>query len=220
MVEESPGWLRSGVKGGPPKHGPYADCTPAGDGKRYYVRLNEEGRRALEAYLARYPYPAAMFRTLYPRLHHALSLELAEEDINAVCLQGVVQTFLRYDPTRAKITTAVAYGIRGAATDAARRLKRRVKETSLSPFWGRTDDGPGAEPEATAEVAPDRELLLSLMDRARLRRRERLILFARARGDKLHEIASCYGLCKERIRQIECVALEKLRNAAKEGGEM
>ena len=53
----------------------------------------------------------------------------------------------------------------------------------------------------------------SIFDRAtNLTDRERAVLLARAAGERLKTIGDRYGLCRERVRQIEAIAVAKIRH--------
>lgn len=78
------------------------------------------------------------------------------------------------------------------------------------------DDGPSAEDDAAD--ASRSALAHRLLAAAPLTDRERMVVEARFFADPeetLQEIGDRIGICKERVRQIEAVALRKLRDAAK-----
>jgi hypothetical protein len=126
-----------------PAHGPYAEAWFDERVQIHRVRLTEEGKEKVADYLCRYPHPIALLISMWPTTYRAArAARLSNEEIDSLCLEGVVQAFTRYDPTRgAAIGTAILWGIRATVGNAIRHARRRLSHFTL----GQKSIGNGAE---------------------------------------------------------------------------
>jgi DNA-directed RNA polymerase sigma subunit (sigma70/sigma32) len=79
---------------------------------------------------------------------------------------------------------------------------------------------PDERAEADFERVFKRDLIARLLERARLTRLERAVVEGFAQGDNHAEIARELGVSRQRVEQALKSALNKLRNAAIELGEL
>jgi len=79
---------------------------------------------------------------------------------------------------------------------------------------------PDGRAEADFEAIFKRDLIARLLERARLTRLERTVIEGFAQGDNHAEIARELGVSRQRVEQALKSALNKLRNAAIELGEL
>jgi len=79
---------------------------------------------------------------------------------------------------------------------------------------------PDERAEADFEAVFKRDLIARLLERARLTRLERTVVEGFAQGDNHAEIARELGVSRQRVEQALKSAINKLRNAAIELGEL
>jgi RNA polymerase sigma factor (sigma-70 family) len=185
--------------------------------------LTEEGRKVLGEWMVKYPHPIQLLVAAWPALFsRAIDAKLTEEEIDSACWEGIARTFVRFNPERASLKTAAAWGVRGAVCDAIRAVEYRKKEYGFSHRWcvhtnKQGDTWSSDEPEMPVEESDldKREYVQALIDLADLSEREEEVLRLRFwSGWSLQEIATGYSISKERVRQVEAAALEKLEVAA------
>lgn len=196
-----------------PVTGPYASAARDAARGGWLVRLTDAGRDALADWMVKYPHPIGLLRSAFPRLYRAArSAGFADDEIDATCMEGIVRGFVRFDPTRGQIQTAVTWSVRGAVNDLLRVNAKYAADVPASAAWVRGADAPSAEPAApeTDPFAPESvvSMFQVLTVRERYAVRQRVIEHV-----KLETIGRKLGVTRERARQIIEVALRKIRDA-------
>jgi RNA polymerase sigma factor (sigma-70 family) len=155
------------------------------------------------------------------------------EDAFAIALAEMYVMVPKYDPDRGRLTTLVMNALKHRIF----RSIQPVVDTAGIKQWRRTPAGwqrTGCSAGSFVDVfgretwdtcdqvqsgahdrANDRIDAVELLARVDLSERERLVVSRRCFGDKLTVIARELGVSRERVRQIEAGALNKLRKAAK-----
>ncbi len=221
------GMAMPGVRACGPVHGPYAETWYDQADQVYRVRLTEDGKARVGDYLLRYPNPIALLISLWPATYRAArAAHFSEEEINALCLEGVAMAFVRYDPTRgAAIGTAIAWSIRAAVGTALRQASRATShiESGQIPLASQVENGAecrGQEvlgnvcsPTMESEHAEDLHHYLALVNLSANERYVLMLRFGLANGLPLSNAAVGWamGLSAERIRQLLDRAIRKIR---------
>jgi hypothetical protein len=208
-----------------PVVGPYGRCwrDKTELGARWRVCLTDEGRAQVEAYLAKWPRPAALLKARFYPLYRGLrDSGVSEEEINAVCLGAVVAAFIRYRPgAGAKPSTVVAWAVRG---DCQRELEKRVgvigrewpASNLLSP---QTDhDSPAVEPgredpEPIEPVEPSPGPLFERLPDVLTPGQVKVLTLLYVEDLSYSQAGEVLGRSKELVRQIREAALSQLRRA-------
>jgi RNA polymerase sigma factor (sigma-70 family) len=219
-----------------PVHGPYAEAWYDEQERAHRVRLTSEGRAKVADYLNRYPHPIALLISMWPSTYRAArAANLSEEEIDALCLEGVALAFVRYDPTRgASIGTAVTWSIRASVGAAVRSARKESIQSAPCPptIENRNErylNNPGdfelstAEGIVAGECSPTSdsecaEEITRYLSQANLTAQERYVLILRfglTRRSPLSTTAIGFamGLSTERIRQLQEKAIRKIRRA-------
>lgn len=207
---------------GRPSHGPLGETTVGDDG-RWRVRLTAEGRRVAAEIMARHPNPVVLLRAKSPGLYRrARKLRMTDEEINAVCMLGVVHGIARHDPKRGAVSTAVALWIWGTVVKEVRGPTRWAKWEVVPQVDG--DDGESfdffsgvpAKPTDPSGESPAEELD-SMVSRADLPPRGREAVAAlRAESLSTRELGERLGVAKEAAVQLRAMVIESLRAASGE----
>jgi RNA polymerase sigma factor (sigma-70 family) len=198
-----------------------------------------ERHALLEGWLARHPNPVALLVARHGRLVRvARECGFDADEVNAACLAGAVRAARVFDPRRGfKFWTIALYYMRAevcdlvrqAGRDATRLGGRRV--ASLDAGLEGDDDatlaaavaddrrpGPSDRAEGADELARVRAAVARLPARMRAVVRLRWGLGgAAARTPTLRQVGDRLGVSKERVRQIEAAAVERLRDELREG---
>jgi RNA polymerase sigma factor (sigma-70 family) len=209
-----------------PVHGPFAELRPDPVTGEARVRLTAEGRAKVADYLDRYPHPTRLLIATWPAAYRAARIaRLTDEEIEAVCREGVVRAFVRYDPARgAAVGTAIVWSLRAAIGNAVRQA-RRARQTVLVDFAalanlceGVTIENARVRPPAAAEspgsaAADD---LADALGRTELSARDREVLARRFGLDgRLPQtnaaIGADLGISPERVRQVQEQAIRRIR---------
>jgi RNA polymerase sigma factor (sigma-70 family) len=218
-----------------PVHGPYAEAWYDEKERVHRVRLTANGSAAVADYLSRFPHPIALLISIWPSTYRAArAAKLSEEEIDALCLEGVALAFVRYDPKRgASIGTAITWSIRASVGNAVRRARKESLhcEYNSTSFESRTDryldysddDAVSAKGIIAAKSSSTMEDELNeeiahYLALANLTSKERYILtlrFGLSKGTPLSaaEIGFAMGLSTERVRQLREKAIRKIRKA-------
>ena len=226
-----------------PVHGPYAEAWFDEIDLVHRVRLTAEGRRKVADYLNRYPQPINLLISSWPGLFRAArAAKLTSEEINALCLEGVAQAFVRFDPRRgAAIGTAIAWGVRASVGEAVKRARRaaslhsaasmsldnratalgvnasaRIETLTTAAIAAR-----GLQPTANDERTVQAEQIEEVnhhLTRSNLTKNERSVLvfhfgLAGTIPRENAAIAQSLGISVERVRQIHEKAIRKIRTA-------
>jgi len=159
------------------------------------------------------------------------------DDLVQAGVFGLMRAAQKYDPAKAKFSTYANYWIRQAtqryinedtlirvpshaAEDARRGRGKHLKQIETAHGATRfdaTNDAfhPAVVDDAAraVEAADERETAARRLRRAlpRLPERHRDILLRRATGETLKAISATWGVGRERIRQIETEAMDRLR---------
>lgn len=184
------------------------------------VRLNAEGKQLLAEWMVKYPSPVALLVKCYPAMYSkALKLGMDGDHLNSLCMEGVVRSFIRYQPGRnAVLDTVVAWGVRAAVSRELAVWDKRAVEFTSSGRWDRTADERSQEPEFDGDGV-DRhtdsfDQASTMLSNARLTPREQQALTAKFEGSKgLETIGKDLGVSKERARQLVESALSRIRAA-------
>ncbi|VTT98906.1 ---NA--- : : Sigma70_r4 [Gemmataceae bacterium] len=205
-------------RGNVPFVGPYGERYVDPDTGRAGSRLTAEGRELLAGIMAKHPHPISFLKTAWPRLHRACELDgVPDDEVDAACMEGMVRGLVRYDPSRAGVTTALAWSIRGTVADLLRVRARFGREFANSHNWDGGDGVINREPAAReSEPEPDRRAdPAALIAAAALTARERVVIALRfEKGLTFARAGEALGVSKERVRQLEEAAVAKLQRAA------
>jgi RNA polymerase sigma factor (sigma-70 family) len=173
---------------------------------------------------------------MWPSTYRAArAANFSEEEIDALCLEGVALAFVRYDPTRgASIGTAVTWSIRASVGSAVRSARKESihfahRLTTIDIRNERHVNNSGdyelrtMEAIVAGECSPWSESecieeITHYLSQANLSAQERYVLILRfglARRMPLSTTAIGFalGLSKERIRQLQEKAIRKIRKA-------
>lgn len=137
---------------------------------------------------------------------------LRRDEAYAIAIEAVWRGTATFDPARGvKFSSYISIKIRSLLSYPGRKRKhRKPRPISLDAYEDRDKDSRLAVYESDGV---DAEHVRQLVDR--LPARERLVITLRFGLDgercKLEEVGDRIGLCKERVRQIEAKALERLR---------
>jgi RNA polymerase sigma factor (sigma-70 family) len=175
--------------------------------------LTDEGRELLASILQKHPAPIALLKKVYPNLLAVCrGMRLTDDEINSVCMEGMILAVCRYRTGGAHISTVLAWGVRGSVTDLIRRTQGPVNhESSASDHWLRAEDEMSQEPAAKEVDLDTMHDLEALMVRAKLSVRDLMVLRGRFAGHNLRDLAKEFGISKERVRQIETAAIARIR---------
>jgi RNA polymerase sigma factor (sigma-70 family) len=171
---------------------------------------------------------------MWPSTYRAArAANLSEEEIDALCLEGVALAFVRYNPNRgASIGTAVTWSIRASVGSAVRSARKESIHfehypTTIDNRNERHFNFPGDYELSTTEgivaekCSPTSECaeeITHYLSQANLSTQERYVLILRfglAKRSPLSTTATGYamGLSPERIRQLQEKAIRKIRKA-------
>ncbi|MBA4187561.1 MAG: hypothetical protein C0467_06035 [Planctomycetaceae bacterium] len=207
------------MSGKPKVCGPYGERYTCPDDGTQKVRLNPEGKRELEKLMLKHPNPISLLQRAWPGLAYLAKIRgFTTDEVNAACMEGFVRAFIRFNPERCAVSTVAAWGVRGAVTHMIRDAERKDREFDFSHKWG-GEDGDAAtavEPIAKPEADPDcLSWSQDIIRKAKLNKRQQQVLHRRfADRDTLRQIGQEMSISKERVRQIEVKALNRLRKAA------
>lgn len=218
------------LKRAEPVHGPYAESWFDAAAGKHRLRLTPEGKAKAAEYLLRYPHPIRLLIATWPAAYRAARIaRLTDEEIDALCLEGVALAFARYDPTRgAAVGTAIVWGLRAAVGNAVRQARRardqvivdfsalanRCEDVSIESVRVRTPAA-ASTGHGSHSVADD---MTEAIGRADLSAREEAILARRfgLNGELPRtnaNIGAELGISPERVRQVQELAIRKIRNA-------
>ncbi len=163
------------------------------------------------------------------------------DDVIQAGLCGLLESLKRFDPTKGRLTTYARWYIRKECLTWVWKDKtiylprylsgKKFKEFSV-PFTMslvvKNEDGCDITPKGLTydhkefEEVDAREEGDSLLksNMVILTEREKGVLFLRSNGMTLKQIGVRYGLCKERVRQIQNKAIESLRTMLKQEGKV
>lgn len=137
---------------------------------------------------------------------------LRRDEAYAIALEAIWRGTATFDPNRGvKFSSYISIKIRSLLTYPGRKRKRRKpRPISLDAYEDRDKDSRLAVYDSRGEEA---EQVRKAVDQ--LPERERIVITLRfgLDGERciLEEIGERIGLCKERVRQIEAKAIERLR---------
>lgn len=136
---------------------------------------------------------------------------------------ALLHAIAKFDYSRGfRFSTYATHAIQRAFYRQVRQKQRRLNRVMLgsAELLGETEDRPSLRPADETQYRQFQRLLDRMSDR--LDEREQAILSARFGldgGDKgltLQKVAKKLGICKERVRQVQNRAIEKLREFARE----
>jgi RNA polymerase sigma factor (sigma-70 family) len=191
------------------------------------VPLTARQRRRVERYAATWK-PGAFLRKVYPALYRAATATgMDHDDIDQCAWVGVLRAAQKYRPgttARGRVVRFHTYAnwwVRGAVTHAVRRAAARGREGAVV-LSGDRPAGPGDDrplwdamgvaaptPACPAVAAEVREQLAGAM--RFLPPRHRRVVELRAAGGTLEEVGAELGVTRERVRQMENAARERIR---------
>ena len=202
-----------------------------------------ERNAVIEDCLQRYPNPAAFLRHAHPGVYHQAVEFLDDEELDAVCRLALCEAARRFDPSKAKFATLLAWYLRAQVQKATRPQHRDHLRRGKAKLASLDAPLPGGDGRTSAHLVPDRSEAPDL-DRPALavavwrvicrrvacpRRRRVAELRWGLNGHSEHtleQVGTIFGVCKERIRQMEMQVrrdckeeLERLYRDYIDGGE-
>mgnify|MGYP002785083164 CR=1 FL=1 len=185
-----------------PRCGPLAVLRWHPASRKWVRRLTAKGQRMADDYIRNYPNTGAVLWRTYPSLARVAFERFPNEEVHQAARIGVAKGFTLFDPARGVAApTFIVPHIRVAVQALVRR---RVAPPSVQL----PADLIAQEPDALRWTGDDWQNLLKSLPN-----REREIVWLRfVANQTLGEIGERVGLSKERVRQIQAIALERLRN--------
>lgn len=196
----------------PPTVGPYGVAEQVGG--RWRVRLTDEGRVVVEAWLAGIADLLAWFSKCHPRtLAYARSARMTDEETAAACRRGLVTAAIKWQPGQSSLATTAAHWMRSAVQKEADTFSRCYRQTGRPEV----DDRPLGQkgrvsvlsvlPAAvrTDDRGERKRALLDALRRIPERERAMFALHHGLADDgplTFREVGERYGVSHQRVHQI------------------
>lgn len=192
-----------------PRVGPFAFWTSPDNGRH----LNPAGTKLIEEYLEQYPNPSTLVNLKYPSFKRVADDILGRDEVRSVCMMALVRSVLVYDDSLSTVQTYSALSMRRDLQFAIDRVRRT--STVSSSEWVESEAFAGPCPASAESLEGDEMAVwrgrVSEVLPVVLSSRCARMLEMRFKGVTLEQIAYRYGITKERVRQIECRSLERIK---------